>query len=379
VSDQLLAAFRSKALVQGLAGEIAKTASSLTRTVTFMEVCGTHTMSIYQYGIRSLLPSSIRLVSGPGCPVCVTPVGYVDKAVAYARQPDTIIVTFGDMLRVPGSSSSLQQERAKGAEIRIVYSPLDAVALAERNPGKTIIFLGIGFETTTPAIAATILTAQTQKLTNFYVLASHRTIPVPMQLLSSDPALSIDGYICPAHVSAIIGADAYRFLAVEHHLPCVITGFEPTDMLHGVLMLTRQVVEEKSRVETQYARFVSPSGNLKAQALVERVFVPSDAVWRGLGTIPNSGMVIADDFACFDAEKMLAVEVEEPVEPAGCRCGEVLKGIISPDQCPLFATRCTPETPVGACMVSSEGSCAAAYRYGQDDFMIDRAREQRHG
>jgi len=361
----VLEEFRNRDLVKGLAEQIGRLVAGRDEPMTFMEVCGTHTMSIYQYGIRSLLPPQVRLISGPGCPVCVTPVGYVDKAVALSRLPDTIITTFGDMVRVPGSTSSLMQERAKGADVRVVYSPLDALSLAERNPDKRVVFLGVGFETTTPTIAGTIITAQSRAVGNFFVLANHKTIPVPMQVLSSDPELGIDGYICPAHVSAIIGADAYRFLAEEHGVPCVVTGFEPADILHGVSMLVRQIVEGRSEVEIQYSRFVTPEGNSKARELVSRVFTPCAADWRGVGVIPDSGLEISEAFAAFDAEKALPLEVEEPREPEGCLCGEVLKGKIAPMECPLFGTACTPEDPVGACMVSSEGSCAAAYKYGQ--------------
>lgn len=357
--------FRNRDLVRGLAERIRQLAEGRTKPMTFMEVCGTHTMSIYQYGIRTLLPAGVRLISGPGCPVCVTPVGYVDRAVACARLPETITATFGDMMRVPGSSSSLLEERAKGADIRIVYSPLDALSLAERNPGKRVVFLGVGFETTAPTVAATLITARSRRVGNFSVLSAHKTIPVPMRILSSDTDLGIDGFLCPAHVSAVIGADAYRFLAEEHGVPCVVTGFEPADILQGVAMLARQVTEGRSAVENEYSRFVSAGGNAKAQELLSRVFTPADTAWRGLGVIPESGLEIAKEFADFDAEKVVPVRVEESREPAGCLCGEVLKGKIAPADCPLFASACTPEQPVGACMVSSEGSCAAAYKYGQ--------------
>lgn len=365
MNREILEEFRNRDIVRGLAELINRLAESHDRPMTFMEVCGTHTMAIYQFGIRSILPPGVRLISGPGCPVCVTPIGYVDKAVAYARLPDTIIATFGDMLRVPGSSSSLMEERARGADVRVVYSPLDAVSLADRNPGKRVIFLGVGFETTAPTIAGTILTAQAKGLTNLLVLASHKTIPVPMRILSSDPDLGIDGYLCPAHVSAIIGGDAYRFLAEEDGIPCVVTGFEPADILQGVAMLIRQIVERRTEVEIQYRRFVTREGNSRAKELISRVFIPCDSVWRGLGAIPDSGLSIREEFSRFDAEKSLPVVVEESREPTGCLCGEVLKGKISPSECPLFGTACTPEDPVGACMVSSEGSCAAAYKYGQ--------------
>ncbi len=359
--------FRNREIVQGLAARIRERVSGRSETMTFMEVCGTHTMAIYQYGIRSLLPPQVRLISGPGCPVCVTPAGYINHSVAFARMPATIIATFGDMLRVPGSTSNLMQERARGADVRIVYSPLDALNLAAKNPAKKVIFLGVGFETTAPAIAGSIINAASRGLNNFFVLTAHKTMPIPMQVLSSDPELGIDGYICPAHVSAIIGANAYRFLAEEHGMPCVVTGFEPADVMHGVEMLVRQVVEERSEVEIQYSRFVTGEGNLKAQSLLKQVFTPVDAVWRGIGIIPQSGLEIADRYAAFDAARVIPVEVEESIEPAGCQCGEVLKGKVAPFDCPLFAKVCTPESPVGACMVSSEGSCAAAYKYGQID------------
>ncbi len=337
---------------------------NLVGTMTLMEVCGTHTMAIYQHGIRALLPEQIRLVSGPGCPVCVTPVNYVDRAVALARRPNTIITTFGDMVRVPGSTSSLLHEQAKGAAIKIVYSPLDAVAFAEKNPEKDIVFLGVGFETTAPTVAAAVLSANSKGLDNFYILCSHKTMPGPMAALAGDPELQVDGYLCPAHVSAIIGANAYQPLVDAYHVPCVVTGFEPLDVLQGVLMLARQVVAGEARVETQYRRVVKPTGNQKAQQLLNLVFEPADARWRGIGDIPNSGLQLRGEFARFDATTQLPVAVEAASEQKGCLCGEILKGKVRPADCPLFRTVCTPEDPVGACMVSSEGTCAAEYKYG---------------
>ncbi len=357
--------FRNRELVLGLAGELKRLVAGSSRTLTFMEVCGTHTMAIYQFGLRGLLPPQVRLISGPGCPVCVTPVGYVDQAVAYSNQPDTIVATFGDMVRVPGSSSSLLAERAKGADIRIVYSPLDAVGLAAANPGKRVIFLGVGFETTAPTIAGSILTASAKGLDNYFVLTAHKTMPAPMRVLSADPELALDGYLCPAHVSAIVGADTYRFLADEFGLACVVTGFEPADVLQGVIMLVRQVLAGESRVEIQYSRVVSWEGNRKALSVMGEVLTPCDADWRGIGTIPGSGLAINDRYASFDPLRVMPVKVEPPREPSGCCCGEILKGKIAPLDCPLFGTVCTPEEPVGACMVSSEGTCAAAYKYGQ--------------
>lgn len=355
--------FRDRRIVLGLAERIRRLASGKGRPMTFMEVCGTHTTAIYQYGIRSLLPAEVRLISGPGCPVCVTPNGYLDRAIACSRLPDTIIATFGDMVRVPGSSSSLLEARARGGDVRIVYSPLDAVALALKNPHRRVVFLGVGFETTAPAIAGSILAAQERGLSNYFVLAAHKTIPIPMQILSADPELGIDGYICPAHVSAIIGADAYRFLAEANRVPCVITGFEPADVLRGVEMLVRQVAEGRSAVEIEYSRVVRPEGNRKAQTILQEVFVPCDSEWRGIGVIPGSGLKINDRYARFDAELHVPVEVEEPRAHRGCLCGEILKGKVTPAECPLFARTCMPEAPVGACMVSSEGACAGAYKY----------------
>ena len=334
--------------------------------MTLMEVCGTHTMAIYQHGIRALLPDNIRLISGPGCPVCVTPIGYIDHAIALARRPNTIITTFGDMIRVPGSSSSLQREQASGATIKVVYSPLDAVAIAAKNPEKDVVFLGVGFETTTPTIAGAILTAEQQGLKNFFVLGSHKTIPAPMAVLLNDPELKVDGYLCPAHVSAIIGSDAYVPLVEQFKVAAVITGFEPLDVLQGVLMLARQIVNGEAKVETQYSRIVRPEGNPKAREILYKVFEPCDARWRGIGDIPDSGLQIRPEYAAFNAVEQLPVDVEAPVEHQGCQCGEILKGKVSPKDCPLFKSVCTPEEPVGACMVSSEGTCAAEYKYGTD-------------
>jgi len=356
--------YRDPQVARALLAAIRKEVADSPGVITLMEVCGTHTMSIYQHGIRGLLPEQIRLISGPGCPVCVTPIGYVDQAVAYARQDDVIIATFGDMVRVPGSSSSLQREQAGGAQVRIVYSPLDAVALAEKNPEKKIIFLGVGFETTTPTIAGSIVTAKQKGLSNYFVLCTHKTMPTPMAALTSDPELKISGYICPAHVSAVIGSNAYRPLVEQFKVPCVVTGFEPLDMLRGIQMLVQQVLQGRAEVENEYQRIVKPEGNIKAQALIDEVFEPCDTAWRGIGVIPGSGLQIREQYADFDAARQIVVEVEEPNEHKGCLCGEILKGKVTPKDCPLFRQACTPENPVGACMVSSEGTCAAEYKYG---------------
>jgi hydrogenase expression/formation protein HypD len=356
--------YRDPLLAKALLAAIHQSVSSWPGTITLMEVCGTHTMSIYQHGIRQLLPESVRLVSGPGCPVCVTPISYVDQALAYARRPETIIATFGDMVRVPGSTGNLQHEKAKGADVRIVYSPLDAVAIAEKNPHKTLVFLGVGFETTAPTVAGSLLAAQQRGLQNFFVLCAHKTMPAPMAALTSDPELKVDGYLCPAHVSAVIGSDAYRPLAELYAVPCVVTGFEPLDILRGIQMLVHQILAGEARVECEYSRIVKPEGNLKAQALLAQVFEPCDAQWRGLGVIPASGLRLRAAYKQFDAQLALPLEVAPPQEHPGCRCGDILKGKLAPGDCPLFRTLCTPEEPVGACMVSSEGTCAAEYKYG---------------
>jgi len=357
--------YRDRGLVQGLAAAIVDEARQLLEPVRLMEVCGTHTMAIAQFGLKSLLPEQVVLVSGPGCPVCVTPVSYIDHAIALSCLPDTVITTFGDLLRVPGSHSSLMAERAKGADVRIVYSALDAVKLATELPQKQVVFLGVGFETTTPTVAAAILSAQQQRCVNFSVLTSHKTMPGPMQALSADPELKIRGYLCPAHVSTVIGSDAYLPLAEKFGIPCVVTGFEPADVLQGVLMLVRQCCAGQARVENQYSRAVTHHGNSKAQELITSLFEPADVVWRGLGVLSGSGLELRETYADFDAARKFQVELPDASEPPGCRCGEVLTGRIAPADCPLFGTVCSPETPVGACMVSSEGSCSAAWRYGQ--------------
>jgi hydrogenase expression/formation protein HypD len=356
--------FADPELVGRIAARIGERAAAWGKSMTFMEVCGTHTMAIQQHAIRSLLPASVRLVSGPGCPVCVTPNVYLDRAVALARLPEVMVATFGDMLRVPGSTTSLMAQRARGGDIRIVYSPLDAVDLAERHPLRKVVFLGVGFETTAPAVAGSIKSAAARGLNNYFVLSAHKTIPRVMELLAADPELALDGFICPAHVSVVIGADAYAPLAEVHGRPCVVTGFEPTDILRGVELLVEQVVAGTARVENEYSRAVKRGGNLRAQTLMEEVFEPCDAEWRGIGTVEGSGLRLAPAYGAFDAETALPVDLEPLREHQGCRCGDILTGRLPPRLCPLFGTVCRPESPVGACMVSSEGSCAAAYKYG---------------
>ncbi|MBN2416453.1 hydrogenase formation protein HypD [bacterium] len=352
--------FRSGKAAGRLKEEIAAAAAG--RPMTFMEVCGTHTMSIARNGIREMLPAGMRLISGPGCPVCVTPNGTIDHAVALARHPGIIIATFGDMVKVPGSTSSLGQERAAGRSVRVVASTLDALELARNNPEMQVVFIGVGFETTAPTIAASIITAEQENLNNYSVLSAHKVVPPAMELLCRG-RVAIDGFLCPGHVSAVIGSSPYRPIAEEHGIACVIGGFEGLDILQSIAMLARQVAGGDSRVEIQYRRVVRPEGNPAAVALMEKVFRPVDSVWRGIGMITASGLVMRDAYRRYDAAVRFPVTVEETKEAAGCICGSVLQGISDPRECPLFGDGCLPETPVGPCMVSSEGACAAAFRY----------------
>jgi len=361
--------YRDAQLCRGLSQKICRALGD--REITLMEVCGTHTMAIYQYGLKDLLPSNLSLLSGPGCPVCVTPNVYLDRAIACSRQEDVILATFGDMLRVPGSSSSLIEERSRGADVRLVYSPADALDLAIRYPHKKVVFLGIGFETTSPSVAAAVDDAHGQGLPNFYVLVGHKVLPPALGTLAEDDQLSLDGLICPGHVSAITGTGVYQFLARDRGIACVISGFEPSDILQSILMLVEQIAQGRSQVENQYRRVVPDEGNARARALVAEVFQPTQSVWRGLGSIADSGLAMSQRYLPYDAEANLGVQVEETVEPEGCICGLILRGRKTPLDCSLFARSCTPERPVGACMVSSEGTCAAQFRYAH----LDRSSE----
>ena len=331
--------------------------------VTLMDVCGTHTVTIARNGFRSILPEGVNLISGPGCPVCVTANSDIDTVIALARIPQVIITTCGDMTRVPGSSSSLNQEKAAGADIRLVYSPLDALKIAQENPGREVVFVGVGFETTTPLIAATVKRAAALGLANFSVCAIHKTMPNTLEVLVNDDEVKLTALILPGHVSTIIGLEPYRFLAERYGIPGVVTGFEPVDVLQGIAMLLRQLAEGRAQIENGYTRGVRDEGNPAAVAAIEEVFEPCYAAWRGLGSIPGSGLRLRPAFAAFDAVQRLQPQVEPTVEPKGCRCGSVLRGVMTPKECPLFNTGCSPEHPVGPCMVSSEGSCAAFYKY----------------
>ncbi len=335
------------------------------KPIRIMEVCGGHTMAIQRFGIPSLLPENVELVSGPGCPVCVTSRAYIDRAIAYSRLPNIIIATYGDLIRVPGSSSTLEREKGNGADIRIVYSILDALMIAKQNRNKKLVFLGIGFETTSPASAAGIVKAQMAGLFNFFVYSAHKIMPPPMAALI-DEGVNINGYIGPGHVSCITGSRIYDFIPEKYGLGVVISGFEPLDLVQSILMLIKQHENNTPMVEIQYSRAVKPEGNTKALDMLDEVFELRDDWWRGLGVLPNSGFGIRDKYQDFDAEKMLEVEVEPTREDKGCICGTVLKGLAKPSDCKLFGKACTPAEPVGACMVSNEGACAAWYRYKMD-------------
>jgi hydrogenase expression/formation protein HypD len=310
-----------------------------------------------------MLPDTVEMISGPGCPVCVTATEEIDRAVKLARTPGVVVTTFGDLVRVPGSQSSLARERAAGARVEVVYSPLDAVSLARAEPDQEVVFLGIGFETTAPTVAAAILAARQQNIKNFSVLTAHKLLPPALAALLSGPELGLNGFLCPGHVTVIIGTDPYQVAAHEHGLPCVVGGFEPVDVLAAILMLVKQVEQGRAEVENAYGRAVAAQGNPQALALMEQVFQPVDSAWRGMGVIPLSGLEPNQEFAEFDARRRLDLEVPPAQDPPGCRCGDVLRGLVRPPECKFFAKVCHPTAPLGPCMVSAEGTCAAWYKY----------------
>ena len=355
--------YRSPDLVRGLLDAVAILAAGIGRDVSLMEICGTHTHAIGRHGFRRLLPKSLRLISGPGCPVCVTSVGDVDRALHLAGLPDVIFATFGDMLRVPGTGGeSLTRLRASGADIRVISSAADAVRFAVENPARQVVLMGIGFETTAPTVAAAVLSASRRGVGNVSVFSVHKTVPQVIRALIGDRSLNIDGFICPGHVSVITGVEAYEMIP-QAGRAAVITGFEPADIAEGILMLLRQIMEGRFEVAIQYARGVKEQGNARAREVMAEVFEPSDADWRGLGVIPGSGLRIRREFESFDALRRFPLPEIRSVEFNGCRCGEVLRGVISPSECGLFSKACTPASPVGPCMVSGEGTCAAYYKY----------------
>ena len=352
--------FRDRRLIERLAQEMRR-AVDFERIYNIMEVCGTHTMSIFRFGLRDLLPSNIRLISGPGCPVCVTPNEFLDKAIVIASLKNVIIATFGDMLKVPGSYSSLEKEKAGGSDIRIVYSSLDALDLAKKHSNKEILFLGIGFETTAPTVAQSIRSAKKEGLSNYSVLCGHKTMPEVLEALVSDGTINVDGFLLPGHVSAITGSTPYEFLSVKYKKRCVISGFEPLDIMQSVLMLIRQ---KSPAVEIQYKRIISEEGNPLARKTTAKVFEKNSSVWRGIGMVEKSGLKIKNSYKEFDADTKFRPKPKMSKENLNCFCGYILKGLKTPYDCRLFAKVCTPERPAGACMVSSEGTCAAYYRFG---------------
>ncbi len=333
--------------------------------IRLMEVCGTHTMAIAKSGIRSALPPSVKLLSGPGCPVCVTPSGQIDAVLSLSETPHLIITTYGDMLRVPGSKrgDNLAFRRAKGADVRIVYSAMDAVGIARENPGKEVLFLGVGFETTAPGTAAAIGAAAEEELTNFSVFSTLKMVEPAIRALAADPDFAVDGFLAPGHVAVILGEEGFSYIPEDLHLPAVIAGFERGELLHALALLIKQVRAGEHRLENAYTSVVRPEGNPAARALMNQYLVSRTDIWRGLGTIENSGLGIRPEYSEYDAERRFDLGAEAAPDPPGCRCGEVICGKCTPGECPLFGRACTPEDPVGPCMVSSEGSCAAAYRY----------------
>ncbi len=335
----------------------------ISKPISLMEVCGTHTMAIHRSGLSQMLPENLRLVSGPGCPVCVTPISYLDTAIAMAKKHGVILTTFGDMMRVPGSNETLSNLRSQGYPVEIVYSPLGALEMAQKNPDKNIVFLAVGFETTTPTIAATVLMAKEKNINNFFVLPAHKLVMPALEALISDPNLTLNGFILPGHVSTILGAEPYSFIAQKYKRACVITGFEASDVIQGIMMLIKQIETNDYKVEIQYNRVVHEQGNVKARTVVDEVYAPVDTEWRGFGQIPESGLGLRKSYKVFDAQTRFPVEVRSSDDNKGCQCGEVLQGRITPPECKLYAKPCTPENPIGPCMVSSEGTCAAYFKY----------------
>ena len=354
--------FRNSAASQRLA---AKIQGKKTPPVNLMEVCGTHTVAIFKHGIRQFLPEKVNLLSGPGCPVCVTPNADIDKAIALAQNTGVILTTFGDMMKVPGSYSSLNQVKADGADIRVVYSVLNALKIAEDNPHKSVVFLGVGFETTAPTTAGAIIEADRLGIDNFFFLSVHKLIPPAMRALLASDEVHIDGFLCPGHVSTIIGSQPYEFIPREYGIPCVIAGFEPLDILQAIDMLLEQISAEEARVDIQYRRAVRKEGNPTALKYLSTVFEVTDAYWRGIGIIPESGLKLSQQYKRFDAEDAFKIVLRPPKEASNCRCGDILRGVSTPNECLLFGKACTPEHPVGPCMVSSEGTCSAWYLYGE--------------
>ena len=369
--------FRNPEKAQGLQKEIAQLSLQISRNshknkhLKIMEVCGGHTHAIFKYGIEEILPDNIELIHGPGCPVCVMPKGRIDDAIALCQAPNIIFTTFGDAMRVPGSKTSLLQAKAEGADIRMVYSPLDSLKIAKENPTKEIVFFGLGFETTAPSTAFTILQAAAENITNFSLFSNHVLVIPALEALLANPDLQLDGFVGPGHVSMVIGTEPYQFIPQTYHKPIVISGFEPLDIFQSIWMLLKQIKENRCEVENQYNRLVEKGGNQNAIQAINQVFtVRQKFEWRGLGEIPNSGLKIRPEYAQFDAEAKFTIPNLKVPDHKACQCGEILKGVLKPWECKVFGTACTPETPIGTCMVSSEGACAAYYKYGRLSALI---------
>jgi hydrogenase expression/formation protein HypD len=356
---------KARVLIKEIEALVATMTMPKERPLYIMEVCGGHTHSIFRYGLEGMLPKEIELIHGPGCPVCVLPMGRVDDCVSIAENSNVIFTTFGDAMRVPGSKKSLLQAKAEGADVRMVYSPMDALALARKNPDREVVFFGLGFETTMPSTALTILQAETEGIRNFSVFCNHITIVPTIKAILDSPGLQLDGFLGPGHVSMVIGTAPYEFIANFYKKPMVVAGFEPLDILQSIWMVLKQIKEGRAEIENQYARIVPDDGNAPALQAVSRVYELREFFeWRGLGSIDHSGVKLRDEYVYYDAERRFAIPNLKIADPKSCQCGEVLKGVIKPWQCKVFGSACTPETPLGALMVSSEGACAAYYQYG---------------
>jgi len=358
--------FRNPEIAKKLIAKIHGSAEKLTSQKTIMEICGGHTVALFKFGIHELLPKKIKLVSGPGCPVCVTPNKIIDQAVWLAKQPKVKLFSFGDMMRVPGSLGTLADAADGGEKVKMIYSPMQAVDFAAKNPEILCVLFGVGFETTVPTHAAAVLAAKKLGLKNFSLLSAGKLTPPAMHTLLEDEKVKLDAFIAPGHVTTIIGANAYKFIEDVYKKPCVVSGFELCDLLESLVKIVDQLVSNKHEVEIQYSRTVTFEGNKKAREIIAEVLIPADTEWRGLGKIPESGFKVNDNFSDFNTEHTFKIPDFTDEEPAGCRCGDVLKGICSPEECSLFGNKCTPEYPVGPCMVSSEGSCGAHFRYGRE-------------
>jgi len=369
--------FRDPAMAKSLMKKIAGLAKTLAKgrqyPLQLMEFCGGHTHTIFRYGIEQMLPESIEMVHGPGCPVCVLPMGRVDDCVALAERPDVIFTTFGDAMRVPGSKKSLLQAKADGADIRMVYSPLDALELARRNPERQVIFFALGFETTMPSTALTVQQAKAESIQNFSLFCNHITTVPTIKAILDSPDMQIDGFLAPGHVSMVVGEQPFQFIAEQYHKPIVITGFEPIDILHSIYLVLKQMADKRCEVENQYQRVVQADGNAQGLSAIHEVFELREFFeWRGLGSIDHSGVRMRDSYASYDAEKKFQVPNLKIADPKSCQCGEVLKGVIRPWECKVFGSQCNPETPMGALMVSSEGACAAYYNFGDLDELLQK-------